>query len=372
MCSDLAKGLVRQMSYTPFNAPILSGLLGDAELTPFFSVREDIDAMLRFESACALCEGRHGLIPQEAATAIVAGCKTFAADLRSIGEATARDGVAVPEFVRQLRQHVGDPHSDYVHYRATSQDVIDTSFVLRMKGAIENIETRLRSLGEAFQSLEEKNRGSVIMARTRMQAAALIDAEDRIRAWRAPVDGHLESLHDVKSRLLVLQFGGPVGLLAAPGKENAAFAKDLAAELGLGRRETGWHTDRSSIVAFADWLCLVTGSLGKFGQDIALMAQSGAEDIALAGGGVSSAMPHKQNPVRAEVLVSLARFNAVQVSGMHHAMVHEQERSGAAWTLEWMLMPPIVVATGAALRNAQLQIDDIEQIGIPTVSTTSQ
>ncbi|TCD11933.1 3-carboxy-cis,cis-muconate cycloisomerase [Oricola cellulosilytica] len=360
------------MSYTPFNAPILSGLLGDAELTPFFSVREDINAMVRFESACALCEGRHGLIPEDAATAIFAACKTFAPDLRSIGEATARDGVAVPELVRQLREHVGEPHAGYVHYRATSQDVVDTSFVLRMEDAIAVIEDRLKLVDTALHGLEKKNLGRSLMARTRMQPALPIAAEDRIRAWRAPITGHLATLDDVKTRLLVVQFGGPVGTLSGPSNDNAAFASDLAAELGLGRRDTCWHTDRSSIVAFANWLSLVTGSLGKFGRDIALMAQSGANDITLAGGGVSSAMPHKQNPVKAEVLVSLAHFNAVQVSGMHHAMVHEQERSGAAWTLEWMLMPPMVVATGAALRNSRSLIDDIEQIGGAAVSDGSQ
>jgi 3-carboxy-cis,cis-muconate cycloisomerase len=88
------------------------------------------------------------------------------------------------------------------------------------------------------------------------------------------------------------------------------------------------------------------------GQDIALAAQSEVGEVKLQGGGGSSAMPHKANPVGAEMLVTLARFNATLVSGMHQALVHENERSGAAWTLEWMLLPQMALATGAALRTA--------------------
>lgn len=107
---------------------------------------------------------------------------------------------------------------------------------------------------------------------------------------------------------------------------------------------------------------MISGSLGKIGQDVALLAQAG-DEIELAGGGGSSAMPHKQNPVAAETLVTLARFNAVQLSGIHQSLVHEQERSGAAWTLEWLLLPPMVVATAASLRHALQLVGSIKRLG---------
>ena len=137
----------------------------------------------------------------------------------------------------------------------------------------------------------------------------------------------------------------------------------LAEMLGLQPAAKSWHSDRSVIVEFAGWLSLVTGSLGKVGLDIALMSQNGIDEIRLSAGGASSAMPHKQNPVLAESLVTLARFNATLLTGMHGALVHEQERSGSAWTLEWMLMPQMCVATGAALRNAATLLKSIETIG---------
>jgi 3-carboxy-cis,cis-muconate cycloisomerase len=158
-----------------------------------------------------------------------------------------------------------------------------------------------------------------------------------------------------------LQFGGAAGTLEKLGGKAAAVRGSLAQELGLADLPQ-WQSQRAFIAEFAGLLSLVTGSLGKFGQDIALMAQA-SDEIALSGGGSSSAMAHKQNPVAAETLVALARFNATQISAIHQSMVHEQERSGAAWTLEWLVLPQMVVATGAALRLARELADNIQRLG---------
>jgi 3-carboxy-cis,cis-muconate cycloisomerase len=126
-----------------------------------------------------------------------------------------------------------------------------------------------------------------------------------------------------------------------------------------------WHTDRSRFVALGHWLVLLSGTLGKVGQDIALMAQQGVDEITLAGGGGSSAMAHKQNPVTAEAMVTLARFTAGQQAVLSQAMVHEQERSGTAWALEWLTLPAMAEATGAALRHADGLLASVTGIGAP-------
>ncbi|MDX8507899.1 3-carboxy-cis,cis-muconate cycloisomerase [Mesorhizobium captivum] len=349
------------MTVSPFDHPLLSSLLGDEEAARHFSVESDIAAMLDFERALVEAEAECGVISREAEAAIVKALVSFRPDTAKLRAGVAKDGVVVPELVRQLTAAVGEPHGEFVHFGATSQDVIDTSLVLRQRQAVEHIGLLLSEDIVRLANLEQEFGGRALMAMTRMQPAIPIRAGDRIASWRAPLEHHQQRLNEQSGRLFVVQFGGAAGTLEKLGDKAAVVRASLAAKLGLGDAPQ-WQSQRAALAEFAGWLSLTTGSLGKFGQDIALMAQAGT-DIRLSGGGGSSAMAHKQNPVKAEALVALARFNATQLAGMHQALVHEQERSGAAWTLEWLILPPMVVATAAALRLAAELAVQIESLG---------
>lgn len=342
-----------------FDHPILSGLLGDDAMAELLSPQAELGAMLRFEAALAAVEGGLGIIPAESGEAIDAALATFEPDIAGCRNGAARDGVVVPELVRQIREAVGERHAAYVHFAATSQDVIDTALMLRIGSCLDIFEARLKQLDEAFSQLDQKFGANQLMGRTRMQAAITIHAGDRIKAWRAPLVQQLSRLPRLRSECLALQFGGAAGTLEKLGDKGPDVRAALALQLGLGDAPQ-WHAQRGRIVEIGNWLAQTTGSLGKFGQDVALMATLG--EIGLAGGGTSSAMPHKHNPVAAETLVTLARFNAVQISGLYQAMVHEQERSGAAWTLEWMILPQILKATAAATRLAISLVDQITSL----------
>ena len=349
------------MTVSPFDHPLLSGLLGDEEAARHFSVEADIEAMLGFERALAEAEAECGAIPREAAAAIVKALGSFRPDTAKLRSGVAKDGVVVPELVRQIKDAVGEPYGEFVHFGATSQDVIDTSLVLRLRGAVDHIGLLLSENIVRLTGLEQDFGGRALTAMTRMQPAIPIAAGDRIASWRAPLERHQQRLKEQSGRLLVVQFGGAAGTLDKLGDKAGAVRAALAVKLGLADAPQ-WHSQRDALAEFAGWLSLVTGSLGKLGQDVALLAQAGT-DIKLSGGGGSSAMPHKQNPVKAEALMALARFNAVQLSGMHQALVHEQERSGAAWTLEWLILPQMVVATAGALRLAAELAGQIEGLG---------
>ncbi len=336
------------MSISAFDHPYLSGLLGDEETGTFFEASADIAAMLSFERALALSEGQAGVIPADAAARIAEVAGTFKPDIAALRAGVSRDGVVVADLVKQLRAAVSGEDAAFVHKGATSQDVIDTSLMLRLSGVLTLFSARLDTLLARFAALDEAHGSRPLMGHTRMQAAIPITVSDRIRSWAAPLARHRARLDALLEAGLPLQFGGAAGTLDALGNTAGEVRSNLARELKLND-VAQWQSQRDRLVEICDLFALISGSLGKFGQDIALLAEMGGE-IKLAGGGGSSAMAHKQNPVAAEVLVSLARFNAVQLSGMHQSMVHEQERSGAAWTLEWMLLPQMAVASGASLR----------------------
>ncbi len=348
------------MSVSPFDHPWLSGLLGDDELALQFAPEAEHEEMIYFEEALAIAEGAEAIIPKDSADYIAEHIGGFHADFEEIAAAAARDGVVGPEFVRQLREFMG-PHGEFVHFGATSQDLIDTSLVLRLRPVLPEFQQRIESVITALGALERQFGDKPLMGRTRMQAALAIRAADRIESWRAPLQRHLDRLAELSPRLLVLQFGGAVGTLDKLGDKAFAVATRVAERLDLRLPERSWHNQRDGIAEFAGWLSLVSGSLGKLGADLGLMAQM--DEVGLAGGGASSAMPHKRNPVGAEVLVTLARFNATLLGGMHESLVHEQERSGAAWTLEWMLLPQMVIATAASLRTALALCGQIARIG---------
>jgi 3-carboxy-cis,cis-muconate cycloisomerase len=351
----------RTMTVSPFDHPYLSGLLGDEEVASLFSAAAELEAVLAFEVALAKAEAIEGLIPPAAARAIESAAHRFSPDVASLREATARDGVVVPDLVRQLRAAVGEPHAMHLHFGATSQDVIDSGLMLRLSRALPMLEDRLEGLIGYLMGLSVRLEGRRLMGRTRMQAAIPITVADRLLSWRSPLERHVERLEIFTLEGLAVQFGGAAGTLDKLGGKAEAVRAALADELGLADTPQ-WHSQRDRIMELAGLLAAVTGSLGKIGQDIALMADRGGE-IVLSGGGGSSAMPHKQNPVAAEALVTLARFNAAQLGGLAQAAVHEQERSGAAWTLEWLILPQMVVACGAALRLAGTLLSSIEQLG---------
>lgn len=349
------------MSLSPFEHPFLSGLFGDSEIVELFSARADIDAMIRFETALAQAQAGAGVIESDAADAIVSRLSDFAADTTSLRHGVAKDGVVVPELVRQMRAAVAGTAAEKLHFGATSQDVIDTSLMLRLKAAAEIIAARLGRLIDTLGDIAVRDGSNPLTGYTRMQAAIAITVGDRVASWIDPLERHLVRIDTFLQHGFAVQFGGAAGTLEKLGDNAGTVRADLAKRLGLSDRPQ-WHSQRDGIAELANLLSLVTGTLGKFGQDIALLAEVGAE-IRMSGGGGSSAMPHKQNPVNAETLVTLARFNAVQISALHQSLVHEQERSGAGWMLEWLSLPQMVTATGSSLLIAERLAGQIDRLG---------
>ncbi|WP_427023599.1 3-carboxy-cis,cis-muconate cycloisomerase [Aureimonas ureilytica] len=330
-------------------APLLDALTGDPEIASLFAPEAEIAALLRVEAALAEAQGALGTIDPAAAERIGAAVRTFAPDETALRRGLSRDGVVIPELVRQLRGAAGEAGPS-VHQGATSQDVIDTGLMLRLQGLLGLLDARTDAVLMEIARLCTEEGDRPLMAQTRMQAALPFTVADKLATWARPLRSHRERLGEL-ARSLPIQLGGPIGNGGSFGPSYEALRADLATRLGL-RDAAPWHSDRTPILDIAQGLALLSGTLGKIGQDLVLMAQSEVGAVKLSGGGGSSAMVHKQNPVGAEVLVTLARLNAGLLGTLSQSMIHENERSGAAWTLEWMVLPAMAEATGTATRHA--------------------
>ena len=331
---------------------LLSGLLGDAEIAEYFSPRAEIAAMIAFEAALARAEAAEGVIPEAAGAALSASLSGIVPDPDDLIEPTRAAGVVVPGLVKWLREQVGPPFGSYIHWGATTQDATDTGLVLRLRDVLQVLEDRLRELTDLLAGQSRAHARLAMAGRTRSQIATPVTLGLRIAAWRAPLARCLDRLAELRPRLLQVQLGGASGTLSVLGRQGPAVLDCLAEDLGLGASAKAWHTERDTIVECANWLAMVSGLLGRIGSDLILMGRSEIAEASAGKGGGSSTMPQKSNPVLAEAMVTLARFNASQVGAAQAALIHPEERDGPAWSGEWLVLPQMVVATGAGLAHA--------------------
>ena len=334
---------------------LFAPLFSDTEVAKSFSDVEFVRAMLEVESALATVQGRLGVIPAEAATRIVDVIGRLEVDLERLRSGVEKSGVPVIELVRQLREQVGGQAADYVHWGATSQDIFDTARVLQTRAALIILESKLGSLIQNLSQLAGRHRHTLMAGRTHSQQALPITFGYKVAGWLAPLVRHRERLAEMKPRVLVVQFGGAVGTLAALGRSGTQVQEALAAELGLNLPPIPWHTQRDTMAELAGWLSLVSGSLAKMAQDVILLAQSEVSELRESDDssrGGSSSMPQKNNPVVSELIITAARTNASLLASMHQAQIQEHERGTHGWQMEWLALPQMFTLTAAALSKA--------------------
>ncbi|QPH53053.1 class-II fumarase/aspartase family protein [Pontivivens ytuae] len=349
------------MSFTPFDSPLARELFGDTELAALFTDAAEIRAMLLFEGALAEVQGDMGLIPGDSAFFIKRAAMEVQVDAAALAPGYAAAGVPVPALVEAFRKAMDAPdHAAWAHFGPTSQDVIDTGLVLRLRRALEMLEGRIEGLAGTLGVLAGREAETVMAARTRHQPATPTTFGARAATWRAPLPRHLERLAALQPRLLVVSLAGAAGTSAALGPRAAEVEEKLAAALGLGVAEHPWNATRDGIAELSHWLALVAGACGKIATDVLQMVQMQPAGIRLGAAGGSSTMPHKQNPVAAESIVALTR-HVVQLSGgLGQALLQEGDRDGATWAQEWLTLPQMICATGAALRLTAGMVEGLQ------------
>jgi 3-carboxy-cis,cis-muconate cycloisomerase len=325
-----------------------------------------VQAMLDFEAALARAEARVGLIPSSAVAPIAAACNAGLYDFVALGEAIATAGNSAIPLVKALGKQIASTDAEaerYVHLGATSQDVMDTGLVLQLRQALELIESDLAQLADSLAVQAQRHAATPLAGRTWLQHATPVTLGMKIAGWLGAVTRSRQRLRELKPRLLVLQFGGASGTLAALGEQAMPIAQALAEELQLTLPEQPWHTQRDRVVEFGAVLGLIAGSLGKFGRDISLLMQTEAAEVfepSAPGKGGSSTMPHKRNPVGAAVLIGAATRVPGLVSTLFSAMPQEHERSLGLWHAEWETLPEICCLVSGSLQQARLLAQGLE------------
>jgi len=351
------------MASSVFDSVIYRELLHDAEIGALFGARAEVDALIRVEAALAGVQGGLGVIPRASAEQISQSLAQLQIDPASLAAGTGIDGIPVPALVSALRAAMAAPqHARYLHWGATSQDIMDTGLVLRLSAVCSIIDARLRLLLSALADVAAEHAELPLAARTRRQPATPTSFGAVVAAWGAPLLNHLEALAQLNPRLQKVSLFGAAGNASALGATAAEQRAALAAVLGLADSVVPWHSDRSTLAEFSSLLTRIGATLAKMAEDCMLAAQAEVGELALAAGGGSSTLPQKRNPLQAEVVVSLFQLAAALDGAMAQALLHRQQRDGAAWMLEWHALPQVCMACGRALQLALSMVTRMQPV----------
>src|SRR5712672_3182715 len=336
-------------------SPLLAPMLSSPAMRAVCDDGAYLQHMLDFEAALARTEAAAGVIPANAAGPIAKACKASSFDLVDLAEAATRSGNLAIPLVKALTANVAKADADaarYLHWGATSQDVIDTAGMLTLRAAIDALAPDLDRAIAGFAKLARQHRNTAVVARTWLQHALPMPFGLKLAEYAAALHRSRTRLRRLRSEGLALQFGGAAGTLAALGDKGLLVAEKLADLLELPLPDAPWHTHRDRIAEAASVFAIVAGSCGKIARDVSLMMQtdvSEAFEPSGEGRGGSSTMPHKRNPVAAATALAAATMAPGLAATIFAAQVQDHERSAGPWHAEWPTLPTLLLVTSGAL-----------------------
>ena len=349
------------MPSTVFDSDIFKDMFGTAEMRAVFSDDNLLGRYVEAEVALAVAQGRVGVIPREAADAIARLAPTVALDRAALKQETENVGYPILGLVRQLSAKVGDA-GRYVHWGATTQDIMDTATVLQVRAALRIVERDIAAVSAALVRLAERYRDTPMAGRTHLQQALPITFGYKCAVWLSAMDRHAERLRELKPRVLVAQLGGAAGTLASLGDKGLEVRREYARELGLGNPPITWHVVRDALVESVNLLGLITGSLGKIGFDMMLLMATEigeAFEPFASHRGASSTMPQKRNPISSEILVANAKAVRQHAGLMLDAMIQDFERATGPWHVEWIALPESFILAAGSLAQAKFMLEGL-------------
>ncbi len=322
-----------------------------ADMRSIWSEHATISAWLKVEQVLAAHQAAAGLIPIEAAEAIeeISICDLNHEELRKEMMFVGRPIVGLAKQLRQLLPE----HSAHVHYRTTTQDVMDTALAMQMKLGLEQIQSTLGDVMAAIAHHISAHPDTMMMGRTNGQHAVPIRLATKLEVWRSELGRRSEALQEAAKRGLNVQIGGPVGDLR--GYENGIgrqIKQDVAHSLGLSVVEPHWQNARDGIADIVTALGSLCGTLCKIAHNVNQLSSSDIGEFAEVhepGKGSSSAMAHKRNQRASEFGEAVARLGRQRAGQIGELTHHEHERSGGVWIGEWIVVPEVFLLTSGAL-----------------------
>jgi 3-carboxy-cis,cis-muconate cycloisomerase len=342
---------------------LAEALFTTPQMAALFSGETHVRRMLDFEAALARAEARAGVIPTDAADAIAAACQVERFDVPGLIAETASAGTLAIPLSKALSEQVQGDARRYVHWGATSQDVIDTALMLQMRDGLDLLLAGLEAIGAACAALAERHRATPMAGRTILQQALPITFGLKAARWLALVTRQMLKLRALRAETLAVQFGGAAGTLASLGNDGPRVVTLLAEELGLPEPDLPWHGERDRVAEIASGLGIVAGAMGKIANDVILLSQTEvgeAQEATAPGKGGSSTLPHKRNPVDTIAAVAAARLALGLVPVVLASLIQEHERAVGGWQSEWAALPDLFRATAGAVERVRLTVQGLE------------
>jgi 3-carboxy-cis,cis-muconate cycloisomerase len=346
------------MASTVVDSILFRDAFGTAKMRAVFSDHALIQRYIDVEVALAKAEARVGVIPADAAEVIARESTIERIDFDHMREETDIVGYPILPLVHQLVEMCGDA-GRYVHWGATTQDIMDTAVALQVRDALDSIEDDIRALRAILTDLAKKHRDTPMAGRTHLQQALPVTFGYKVAIWLAMFDRHQERMAQMRERVAVVEFAGAAGTLASLGDKGFEVQKALAEELKLGLPATTWHVARDGFAEAVNLLALVTGSLGKIALDIMIMASTEFAEVYepfVKGRGASSTMPQKRNPISSELMLAAAKAVRQHAGLMIDAMIQDFERATGPWHAEWIAIPESFILTAGALHQAKFAL----------------
>ena len=346
------------MPSTVFDSALFRDMFGTAEMRAVFSDEALVGRYLETEAALARAQARAGVVPQSAADAIHAAAQAVVIDFDKLRRETEIVGYPILPLVHQLSEAAGEA-GRYVHWGATTQDIMDTANVLQLRSALDIVDRDLKELRDCLADLARKYRDTPMAGRTHLQQALPITFGYKAAVWLSSIDRHIERVEQALPRILVGEFAGAAGTLASIGEGGLEIQKFFCEELGLRQPSMTWHVARDGISEAVTLLGLITGTLGKIATDIMMMSATEFGEVSepfVPGRGASSTMPQKRNPISSELMLAAAKAVRQHVATMLDGMIHDFQRATGSWHLEWVSLPESFLLTASSLANAKFML----------------